>query len=62
MRSREDQRSSLRRGRTGKNAAARKTFYIGKNGKILAIDSAVKTESHGKDIAEKLGALGVAKK
>ncbi|MBL8830170.1 MAG: redoxin domain-containing protein [Planctomycetaceae bacterium] len=46
----------------GKNAAARKTFYIGKNGKILAIDSAVKTESHGKDIAEKLGALGVAKK
>jgi peroxiredoxin Q/BCP len=38
------------------------TFYIGKDGNILAIDKMVKTESHGTDIAAKLGELGVAKK
>lgn len=38
------------------------TYYIGKDGKILYIDKAVKTEDHGKDIAAKLGELGVAKK
>jgi thioredoxin-dependent peroxiredoxin len=38
------------------------TFYIGKDGKILSVDKAVKTEAHGKDIAAKLGELGVAKK
>jgi len=45
-----------------RKAALRHTFYIGKDGKILAIDTAVKTDSHGADVAKKLGELGVAKK
>lgn len=44
------------------SVSVRWTFYIGKDGKILEIDKAVKTESHGHDIAGKLAALGVAKK
>ena len=43
-------------------AAQRWTFYIGENGKILHIDKTVKTESHGTDVAKKLGELNVAKK
>ena len=43
-------------------AAQRWTFYIGENGKILHIDKSVKTESHGTDVAQKLGELKVAKK
>ncbi len=39
---------------------ARWTFYIGKDGKILFIDKAVKTGAHGADIAAKLKELGVA--
>ena len=35
------------------------TFYIGKDGKILAIDKSVKTGSNGEDVAAKLKALGV---
>ena len=42
-------------------AAKRWTFYIGADGKILAIDKEVKTETHGADVAGKLGQLGVAK-
>lgn len=42
--------------------ANRWTFYIDKNGKIAAIDQKVNTENHGKDIAAKLGEIGVAKK
>lgn len=38
------------------------TFYIGKDGRILHIDKDVKTASHGKDIAVKLGDLGVERK
>ena len=38
------------------------TFYIGKDGKILFIDKAVKTANHGNDIAAKLEELGVGKK
>jgi peroxiredoxin Q/BCP len=45
-----------------RKAALRWTFYIGANGKILAIDKAVKTETHGADVAAKLAELGVAKK
>lgn len=37
------------------------TFYIGKDGKILAIDKEVKASDHGSDIAKKLGELGVDK-
>lgn len=46
----------------GTKNATRWTFYIGENGKILAIDKAVKTETHGKDIAAKLAELGVERK
>jgi peroxiredoxin Q/BCP len=45
-----------------RKAANRWTFYIGENGKILAIDKSVKTDSHGTDVAARLGELGVAKK
>jgi peroxiredoxin Q/BCP len=43
-------------------AAARVTFYIGADGKILHVDRGVKTESHGADIAAKLKELGVGAK
>jgi peroxiredoxin Q/BCP len=42
--------------------ANRWTFYIGKDGKILAIDKSVKVDSAGADIASKLAELGVARK
>lgn len=45
-----------------RKAALRWTFYIGADGKILYIDKTVKTDSHGADVATKLGELGVAKK
>lgn len=45
-----------------KKFAGRVTFYIGKDGKILAIDKNVKAPSHGSDIVAKLKELGVAKK
>jgi peroxiredoxin Q/BCP len=40
----------------------RRTFYIGKDGTLLHIDSSVKTGAHGSDIAAKLEELKVAKK
>jgi peroxiredoxin Q/BCP len=45
-----------------RKAAMRNTYYIGKDGKILGIDTAVKTATHGSDVAKRLGELGVAKK
>jgi len=42
--------------------AARTTFYIGKDGKILAIDDKVKTATHGQDVAAKLKELSVPQK
>ena len=39
--------------------ANRWTFYIGKDGKVLAIDKAVKPASSAEDMAAKLGELGV---
>jgi peroxiredoxin Q/BCP len=45
-----------------KKFANRVTFYIGKDGKILAIDKSVKAVSHGIDVVAKLKELGVAKK
>jgi peroxiredoxin len=45
-----------------RKAAMRWTFYIGADGKILAIDKSVTTDTHGSDVASKLGELGVAKK
>jgi len=43
-------------------AAARVTFYIGADGKLLHVDRSVKTDSHGADIAAKLKELGVGAK
>jgi len=45
-----------------KKNAARWTFYIGKDGKILFIDDKVKTATHGTDVAARLKELGVAQK
>ena len=42
--------------------ASRWTFYIGADGKILAIDKNVKPATHPADVAAKLQDLGVAKK
>lgn len=39
--------------------ANRWTFYIGKDGRILAIDKAVKPATSAEDMAAKLGELGV---
>ncbi len=41
--------------------AARKTFYIGENGRILYIDEEVKPAKHGSDVAKRLEALGITK-
>ena len=42
--------------------AKRWTFYVGKDGKVLAIDKDVKVDTAGADIAAKLAELGVARK
>ncbi len=42
--------------------ADRISFIIGKDGKILAVDSKDNTDNHGKDLADQLDKLGVAKK
>jgi peroxiredoxin Q/BCP len=39
--------------------ARRWTFFIGRDGRILAIDTQVSPRSHGRDIAARLKALGV---
>lgn len=41
---------------------ARKTFYIGMDGKILFIDDKVKPASAGDDIAARLESLGIPRK
>lgn len=43
-----------------RGVASRWTFYIGKDGKILDIDKAVKPATSAEDMASKLGQLGVA--
>jgi peroxiredoxin Q/BCP len=42
--------------------ARRWTFYIGPDGKILAIDKAVSTSTAGQDLANKLQELGVKRR
>jgi len=42
--------------------AARTTFYIGKDGRILFVDNGVKTGTHGADVAAKLKELHVPAK
>jgi peroxiredoxin Q/BCP len=46
----------------GRSVPERWTFYIGSDGKILAIDKAVKTGTHAADVAAKLRELGVPEK
>ena len=41
--------------------ASRWTFYIGKDGKVLAIDKSVKPATSAEDMAAKLGELGIEK-
>ena len=41
--------------------ASRWTFYIGRDGKILYIDKQVSPESHGRDVVERLKALGIGR-
>jgi len=42
--------------------AKRHTFYIGRDGRILKIDSEVKPKTSAQDMATTLGTLGVAKR
>ena len=42
--------------------AARVTFVIGKDGKILAVEDKVQTESHGADLAKLLDKLDIETK
>ena len=44
-----------------RGTATRWTFYIGKDGRIAAIDKAVKVETSAEDMVAKLAELGVAK-
>ena len=44
-----------------RKAAARTTFIIGKDGKILFIDNKVNTTEHGADLAKKLAELDIPK-
>jgi peroxiredoxin Q/BCP len=42
--------------------AARWTFYIGVDGRVMYIDKQVSPASHGKEIAARLAELGVPKR
>ena len=44
-----------------KGMASRWTFYIGRDGRILAIDKAVRVETSAEDMVAKLGELNIAK-
>jgi peroxiredoxin Q/BCP len=46
----------------GRRTAARWTFYIGADGRILFIDKAVIADGHGEDVPARLEALGIARK
>jgi peroxiredoxin Q/BCP len=45
-----------------KGMASRWTFYIGRDGKILAIDKQIRVEQSAEDMVAKLGELNVARK
>lgn len=47
---------------TERGFANRWTFYISKEGKLLAIDKSVKASSHGDDIAKRLAELSIEKR
>jgi peroxiredoxin Q/BCP len=42
--------------------AARHTFYIGSDGKILYVDTDVKPGTAGEDLADRLSELGIEKR
>ena len=42
--------------------AARHTFYIGPEGRLLYVDREVNPKTAGEDVAKRLSALGVAKR
>jgi peroxiredoxin Q/BCP len=46
----------------GRKVASRWTYYIGKDGKILEVDTSVKAGSHGEDIVTKLEDLKIPRK
>jgi peroxiredoxin Q/BCP len=46
----------------GRRAAARWTFYIGANGRILYIDKAVVADGHGEEVPARLEALGILRR
>ena len=46
----------------GRRTAARWTFYIGIDGRILEIDRAVIADGHGEDVPGRLVALGIPRK
>jgi peroxiredoxin Q/BCP len=46
----------------GRKVASRWTYYIGKDGKILEVDTSVKAGSHGEDIVAKLEDLKIPRK
>lgn len=48
--------------KAGRTHPRRWTYYIGKNGKILAIDKQVKAGSHGSQVVKKLAELQWEKK
>jgi peroxiredoxin Q/BCP len=46
----------------GRPAAARWTFYIGTDGRILYIDRHVIADGHGEEVPARLAALGIARR
>ena len=46
----------------GRRSAARWTFYIGADGRILDIDKTVVADGHGEDVPARLEALGIPRK
>jgi peroxiredoxin Q/BCP len=46
----------------GRRTAARWTFYIGADGRILYVDRAVIADGHGEDVPARLESLGIPRK
>jgi thioredoxin-dependent peroxiredoxin len=46
----------------GRRTAARWTFYIGADGRILYIDKAVIADGHGEEVPARLEALGIRRR
>ena len=46
----------------GRRTAARWTFYIGADGRILYIDRAVIADGHGEEVPARLEALGIPRR